>query len=215
MAKNYTAFIGDVLAFDTQLASWLYLLGVTPEEFETVFLRKEHAEIYRQVPAYHRYAMKLREILLRLTDDAVQAFIKVPKNPNDNLFYGCLFRPADKKYLNVSYEGVAGLQVSDGRFLLLGGIPPVNIHPELFGNYSFIDKQQRDILFDLARSDRTVDLSNMEQVLPGDLNETRLAFLSEICIKYLKTKWPKHDIYDRLRGFGWTEEEAKDCVYKL
>ena len=95
MTKNYTAFIGDVLAFDTQLASWLYLLGVTPEEFKTVFLRKEHAEIYRQVPAYHRYAVKLREILLRLTDNTVQAVIKVPTNTHDKLLYGGLFRPAD------------------------------------------------------------------------------------------------------------------------
>lgn len=218
MGKNKIAFLSDMLNHDSQLAAWFYLLGVTPEQFETVFLRPEHRKIHEQVSSYHRYAVHLRKVILSLNDDDVHGFIKIPKNPCDSLSYGYLYRPADKTYLNISYNGVDGISIGNGDRRLLGGIPPVEMHPELAGNWQFIDKNQRDILFqwatckDLSKSAINV---KFERIVDETLTDDRLDFLVNIAIQHPGEKWQHHSVYDSLCDWGWTREEAKSLTENL
>lgn len=220
---NHIAFIQYALQHTQNLATWLYLLGVTGDQFETVFLCPKYKNIHQNVCAYDRYTTHLRKVLLALDDENVHAYIKIPREWHDNLSYGVLHRISDNKFLQISYNGVDGIRVSNTHNLLLGGVPPVNIHPELTGNYSFIDKQQRDLLFTYA-DNLSVDINHekYERITDGTLTPERLEFLSNICIQFLMRKWSaesktwtSEEIHDCLSKYGWSEKDIEQTLARI
>lgn len=187
MADTMTTCISDQLEGNEPLAMWLYLLGVAPEQFDTVFHRPEYRDIDHRVPAYHRYAVHLRHVLEGLADEDVYAFIKLPREPRDNAIYGYLYRLCDGRRLTVGHNGVDGIHVSNAARSLLGGIPPVDMDKELAGNWYTIDKAQRDLLFQWADSiGPLAELHGFERVTGEGLTPERLRFLADIartCIR--------------------------------
>lgn len=219
---NHTGFIQYALQHTKNLATWLYLLGVSGDQFETVFHCPQYKNIHQNVTAYDRYVNHLRKVLIALNDEDIHAYIKIPREWHDNLSYGILHRISDKKYLRISYNGVDGIHVSNMHQQLLGGIPPVNIHPELTGNYSFIDKQQRDILFQYADTMNVNVYSGLyERITDDKLTPKRLEFLSNICIRFLtqtwsaETKtWTTEEIHNILSKYGWSETDMEHIRVK-
>lgn len=207
MAKQHIAFISQSVKHDAQLAKWLYLMGVEPKEFDTHLHCPEHKNIDKQVPAYHRYAHHLRKVMIRLVDDDMQGFIKTPSEPHDNAISGYLVRTTDQRKISIWYNGVDGINVSNGENRLLGSIPPVNIHPELDGNYHYIDKQQRDILLQFG-ADNLNKYGVYHPVSTNVYSPEHLDLLADICAKHLTKKFPQEYIKQMLIEFGWTDNEA-------
>lgn len=210
--KKPVAFLSHALLHDTQLAAWFYLLGVTPEQFETVFVKSEYRQIYNQVSEYHRCAAHLRDVLSTLVDDDVHAYIKVPNFPQDNLIYGFLQRQSDGRYLNIAYNESEGISVSNDRKALLGDDVQTPLHPELRGNWRFINKEQRDILFRYGATGdpRENSPSNVvyERVTDNALTDTRIAFLTQIAVRHYLRKEQKNAVKTTLLQFGWEDKEA-------
>lgn len=149
-------------------------------------------------------------MLAALDNENVQSFIRVPEYCNDHILRGYIFRPEDGKYLNVSYNGIDGILVDNGDRLLLGGVPPVEICQELFGNWTMIDKKQRDTLMRYA-ADWEGPKSNGKyvRVTQDALAPERLDLLVQICVENMSKRVQKREILSQLINCGFSKEDTE------
>lgn len=176
---NEKAFLHRALENDEKLARWFYLLGVKPEQFTSVFKRPEYKSIESCIPKCCLPSAHLRDVLAALTDEDVQAFIKIPKNPDDDLLYGILFRKSDSRRLFLGYNAVDGITAENK-----------SLCPELDGAWYRINKHQRDALFRFAKQESleeamksTIGVS-YEPIGSAKLTPNRLKFLASITKRY-------------------------------
>lgn len=180
---EYLHIVQHALHHNFQLAKWYALMGVTGEQFAEKFKHPEYANISEQLPAYHRYCIHLRDVLNRLNDEDVEAYIRIPSHPDDNLLNGYLYRPKDETYLMVSYNGVDGITLSNAKELILGGIPPVCKDSRLEGNFAYISKNMRDIAFKYAyKLPDTFPRGKFERVTDDRLDEDRIRLLAAMTL---------------------------------